>query len=702
MISKKPALNVTHPSLASQWHTDNDKRPEDVTAGSGYRAKWECPTHKYVWESTVCNRAKNGSGCPVCASKVVIAGVNDLAFLRPDRAAEWHPDNVKRADEVSVGAGYRAKWLCDNGHEWETAVCNRTTESVNTDCPVCSNKKVVSGVNDIATTHPNLVPEWSKENKLLPTQVCSGSNKKVAWECANGHVWKTTVYSRAIEGTNCAKCSGRVTDIGVNDFETLHPDIAAQWDPSNPKPPSEYRPGSSQNVGWICDKGHSWKAAICTRVLQKTGCPVCANKVVVVGFNDLDTAAPHLVKEWHEDNDKKSCEVVPGSFYNAKWKCGKGHVWSATVASRVRGNGCPYCSGRLPIVGVTDVATTHPYLIGELHGSNERDLTQVSAGSDVRFTWECRKGHVWTSQIKHRTLRGQGCPECAWGTFSSKGENELAEFIESIIPGDTILRNHRNIKNVSELDIYVPDKNIAFEFNGVYYHSEARGHTVNSHRDKLISVRDAGISLVVVWEDDWRDRRPVVEKLVMAKLNMSVKGKGARSYSVDVIVPKIESDILLSNNHIQGPASGTVYIGLRDADGKLVSALVATRRDTSMEIVRYASSESIKGGFSRLLSSLRKIAIEMGVTSVYTYSDESVSEGKLYLDNGFTAAGIVPPKYGVVYKLSRHHVSSFKRERFMKDDSLKYDPELSLVELYALNKMHRYWDYGKIRWEIQL
>lgn len=345
MISKKPTLDITHPNLAAQWHTDNDKRPEDVTAGSGYRAKWECTTHTHVWESTVCNRAKNGSGCPVCANKVVVAGINDLATLRPDRAAEWHPDNDKRADEVSVGAGYRAKWLCGKGHEWETSVCNRTTESVNSECPVCSNKKVVPGVNDIATTHPDLVPEWSKANKLLPTQVCSGSNKRVAWECANGHVWKTTVYSRAVEGTNCAKCIGRVTDIGVNDFETLHPDIAAQWDPSNPKPPSEYRPGSSQNVGWICDKGHSWKADICTRVLQKTGCPVCANKVVVAGFNDFASKRPVEASEWSVNNDRRATEVVCGSEYLATWKCSKGHVWMESVKSRSRGTKCQECAG---------------------------------------------------------------------------------------------------------------------------------------------------------------------------------------------------------------------------------------------------------------------------------------------------------------------------------------------------------------------
>lgn len=345
MSTSTSPISVTHPSLLKQWHPDNSKRPEDVSAGSRYLARWTCEIDQYTWDATVYNRSKNGSGCPMCAGKVVVKGINDLATLRPDLAAQWHADNIRTANEMSLGNGYRAKWICAYGHCWETAVCNRTNKGNATGCPVCSGKKVIEGVNDIATTHPLLALEWSARNKLLPTQVSAGSSKKITWECAKGHIWNTTPHSRAVIGTGCAKCSGRMTDPGVNDLATLHPDIAAQWDSSNDNSPSEYRPGSNAVVGWICDIGHSWRAAIVTRVKMGTGCPVCANKIVVSGFNDFASKYPVEASEWSSTNSKRSDEVVCGSEYVATWECSTGHVWMESVRSRSRGTKCQKCLG---------------------------------------------------------------------------------------------------------------------------------------------------------------------------------------------------------------------------------------------------------------------------------------------------------------------------------------------------------------------
>lgn len=79
-----------------------------------------------MWEASVCNRALQGTGCLLCSNKVVVAGVNDLASKFSDIAAQWHPDNDKSPTEVSPGAGYRAKWVCRDGHVWTASVCNRT------------------------------------------------------------------------------------------------------------------------------------------------------------------------------------------------------------------------------------------------------------------------------------------------------------------------------------------------------------------------------------------------------------------------------------------------------------------------------------------------------------------------------------------------------------------------------------------------
>lgn len=702
VASRKPSLKATHPDLASEWHTGNDRRADEVTSGSHYRATWRCPKDGYVWEAQVCNRALQGNGCPLCSNKVVVAGINDLASRFPDVAAQWHPDNDKSPTEVSPGAGYLAKWVCRDGHEWTTSVCNRTGPSCHNGCPVCTGKAVAAGVNDLASTHPALAEEWSPANKLKPTDVSAGSSKIVEWKCRNGHTWKTPVQSRTRQGTGCGKCSGRHVDEGSNDLATLHPSIAAEWGKGNSHPPSRYRPGSSHVAEWECVHGHVWKTAIANRVKQMTGCPVCSNKQVVTGFNDLAALRPDLAAEWSPSNTKLPSEVSLGSMYRATWKCSRGHTWHALVSSRVRGTGCPFCSGRVPVVGITDVATTHPHLVKEWAASNPFTLQTVSAGSDARGEWVCEKGHIWTTQVKHRTLGGQGCPPCARSTFSSKGEKELAEFVTNLLPGREVLTTYRGVPTAGEVDIYVPSLKLAFEYNGVYYHSDALGRDKHSHYNKFRACEAAGVQLIVVWEDDWRDRRAVVEKMVSAKLGLAPKSlSGARSLVVDHDVPFAEVEGLLANEHIQGPYRGSTHLGLRDpVDGSLVSVMVGATRKREMVIARFASRESVTGGFARLLSVMRKEAARRGCSRLITYSDNSVSNGEMYARNGFYKAADILPKYGVVWRMTRYHSSSFKRSRFRREPTLSYVDGARLVDLYAANGMYRVWDYGKVRWEL--
>lgn len=137
---------------------------------------------------------------------------------------------------------------------------------------------------------------------LLPTQVISGTRRKVWWRCPKGHSWRAAVYSRTTLGTGCPVCTGRQVLAGENDLATLYPDIAAQWDEekNGALHPSNVTAGSNRRVWWRCEKGHSYRAVIAQRVQRGDGCPYCANRKVLPGFNDLATAAPLVAKQWHE------------------------------------------------------------------------------------------------------------------------------------------------------------------------------------------------------------------------------------------------------------------------------------------------------------------------------------------------------------------------------------------------------------------
>ncbi len=130
-----------------------------------------------------------------------------LANKFPELVKEWHP--TKNGDikptEVSYGAGMKVWWQCSIGHEWLATPNKRTSDG--TGCPYCSNKKVLCGFNDLATTNPRLAKEWhpTKNGDLTPFDITEGSLKKVWWICDRGHEWQASLSNRS-RNRNCALC----------------------------------------------------------------------------------------------------------------------------------------------------------------------------------------------------------------------------------------------------------------------------------------------------------------------------------------------------------------------------------------------------------------------------------------------------------------------------------------------------------------
>ena len=269
-------LATTRPDLAAQWHPTRNGAltPQQVTAGSHRRVRWTCPKgHEY--EATVNKRAQ-GSGCPVCAGRQVLAGSNDLATTHPDLAAQWHPalNGDLTPQQVTAGSHKSAQWVCPKGHEWEAKICDRAG---GTGCPVCVNRRVFAGFNNLATTHPDLAAQWhpTRNGALTPQQVTAGSHRRVRWTCPKGHEYEATVNKRA-QGHGCPVCSNHQVLAGSNDLATTHPDLAAQWHPTRNGDlvPQQVTAGARKEVWWTCPKGHGYKARVSHRTVG-SGCPVC-------------------------------------------------------------------------------------------------------------------------------------------------------------------------------------------------------------------------------------------------------------------------------------------------------------------------------------------------------------------------------------------------------------------------------------------
>lgn len=128
---------------------------------------------------------------------------------------------------------------------------------------------------------------------------------------------------------------------------------------------------------------------------------------------DWWTNNPHLTREWGRQNDVQPQEVSRGSDQRPWWRCGAGHEWQATVLTRVKGSGCPFCSGRRA-TGSTSLATRRPDLLDEWNVEmNANTPTEVTWRSSKSAWWRCVFGHQWEMPIANRTIHGQGCPYCA-------------------------------------------------------------------------------------------------------------------------------------------------------------------------------------------------------------------------------------------------------------------------------------------------
>ena len=196
---------------------------------------------------------------------------------------------------------------------------------------------------------------------------------------------------------------------------SLSPEISKQWNEEKNKPltPDKIDASSSQKVWWKCSKGHEWKTSPNKRYSEHTGCPYCANKKVLVGYNDLETINPKLAKEWHptKNGDLKPTQFTMCSGKKVWWQCEKGHEWIDSIAHRKNNRGCKYCNKRALIIGKNDMISARPDLIKEWDFKENGELNpyEMFKGSEKKVWWICNKGHKWKTMISDR-VNGNNCP----------------------------------------------------------------------------------------------------------------------------------------------------------------------------------------------------------------------------------------------------------------------------------------------------
>lgn len=270
---------------------------------------------------------------------------HSLEKIDPSLAKQWdfEKNGGLTPDKISANNSKKIWWKCSNGHSWQATIKNRRNGA---GCPYCSGLKAVRGETDLATKHPELMKEWDWNNNTIdPYEQTEFTHKKVFWICPNcNHQYLMSIANHTVQNSSCPYCNSHRLLSGYNDLETKYPSIAKQWDyTKNDDEPKNVMPGSHKKYWWLCDKGHSYQCPPDGRTRGR-GCPYCAGKKVLTGFNDLATVDPFLASEWSDKNAIEPTDVTKGSHKKIVWKCSKcGNEWRATVHGRSNGNGCPAC-----------------------------------------------------------------------------------------------------------------------------------------------------------------------------------------------------------------------------------------------------------------------------------------------------------------------------------------------------------------------
>ena len=310
--------------------------------------------------------------------------------------------------------------------------------------------------------------------------------------------------------------------------ENGRPDLIEQWDAekNNQLGLSLDRPVffTRTNAFWKCPKytNHLYDMTIYQRTSLKQNCPFCAGKRVLKGFNDLAKWCEDAVTEWDYGNNwdkKKKKQLTPfdvtyGSHYVANFVCSKCHEpFSMMVKTYYRGNRCKYCAHtEVRPDGSNSFATEHPdqlkywdyekndQVITKEHPNGVRP-EEILSNSNIRLHWKCGFGHTWRNDA---CSQRNGCSRCNRRKKFSDSEKTVAYYVEKMFGKGQIVDNyHPDWNKKQDLDIFIPSKSIAIQYDGVLHdHSRYKtdlknGLEVRTHGIKLIRIREKDTPSIV-------------------------------------------------------------------------------------------------------------------------------------------------------------------------------------------------------------
>ncbi len=400
------------PQIASEWHPtkNGDVTPNQIAPGSHKKIWWRC-ANGHEWQASPNHRTSKARNCPFCcANPQVLPGTNDLASRFPDLSEEWHPtkNGDLTPDMITANSSRRVWWKCSKGHEWKTAVNHRANGS---QCPICSGGMqssfpeqaiyyyVKAAYPDAINGYTDLFHNHGMELDIYVPSLSLGIEYDgSAWHKGMKHqIREDTKYRICKEnGIVLIRIREDIENVDISTCDTL---LFVQ-----------------DNLNTVINELKKYLPLLSGINVERDESLIKSSFLKNLNENSLSVQYPELAGEWHPTkNESLTPEMfLPKSNQKVWWKCNKGHEWQATIDSRVRGTGCPYCSNNKILSGYNDLASKRPDLMKEWNWQKNTsiDPTRIAPGSGKKACWICSQGHEWMAEISSRN-KGHGCPFCA-------------------------------------------------------------------------------------------------------------------------------------------------------------------------------------------------------------------------------------------------------------------------------------------------
>ena len=275
---------------------------------------------------------------------------------------------------------------------------------------------------------------------------------------------------------------------------------------------------------------------------------------------------------------------------------------------------------------------------------------------------------------------------------SSVAENELDAWITSL--GFETIRNNRTIIYPKEIDIFVPAKNLAIEFDGIYWHSTKKSDSAKTyHVVKSDMAVSSGVDLIHVFESELKHKPDIIKSIIYNKLGLSQKIHARKTVVKEI--PVSHAREFFENTHLQGHANAKHYVGLFYND-ELVSCMSVGKsrfsKECNLELIRLSSKlfVTVVGGFSKMLSYVRK---NITVEPILTYCDRKISTGNTYAKFGRYVRTTEPGYSWHSFNgwFSRYQTQKHKLEKLMPRH---YSPELTEKQIMEKAGYYQLYDCG--------